>query len=221
MSCTDERVFTQKHPTPSDCLYFSSLPRTSTGANMYKLTRKLIHTEVEYGLLSLKGIPRDLLPSPNRQVTVVDGEGEKFVTKMHRTVSRIDGLTQLHRKHNTTIGQTVTIQIDPSRPGIIHVDFGESYTGKTAISDFPRTRSVRHNATSLKEPILQDAIDIAFSNLIQEIESAIITLNRAGAKAFEDGKYEVARDLMEKGSQMCAYRDKVKELQREWHSIFA
>ncbi len=67
----------------------------------------------------------------------------------------------------------------------------------------------------------QNEVAIAFDIVLEEIENAIAALNQQGAQAFQNGKYDVARDLMEKGSQMAAFRSKVKDLQREWLNIFA
>ncbi len=69
--------------------------------------------------------------------------------------------------------------------------------------------------------LYQNEVVLAFDMVLEEIENAIAALNKEGARAFEQGKYEIARDLMEKGSQMTAFRDRVKELQREWLNIFA
>lgn len=67
----------------------------------------------------------------------------------------------------------------------------------------------------------QNEVTVAFDIVLNEIENAIAALNREGAQAFESGKYEVARNLMEKGSQMVAFRNRVKDLQKEWLNIFA
>ncbi len=67
----------------------------------------------------------------------------------------------------------------------------------------------------------QNEVAVAFDIVLEEIENAIAALNREGAQAFEKGKYEIARDLMEKGSQMTAFRSRVKDLQKEWLNIFA
>jgi hypothetical protein len=67
----------------------------------------------------------------------------------------------------------------------------------------------------------QNEVAVAFDIVLDEIENAIAALNREGAQAFEGGKYDIARDLMEKGSQMTVFRDRVKDLQREWLNIFA
>lgn len=62
---------------------------------------------------------------------------------------------------------------------------------------------------------------VAFDIVLEEIENAIAALNREGGQAFEGGKYDIARDLMEKGSQMTAFRNRVKDLQKEWLNLFA
>lgn len=67
----------------------------------------------------------------------------------------------------------------------------------------------------------QNEVAIAFDIVLEEIENAIAALNQQGAEAFQNGKYDVARDLMEKGSQMAAFRTKVNDLQKEWLNIFA
>lgn len=67
----------------------------------------------------------------------------------------------------------------------------------------------------------QDEVAIAFDIVLEEIENAIAALNQQGAQAFQSGKYDLARDLMEKGSQMAAFRSKVNDLQKEWLNIFA
>lgn len=67
----------------------------------------------------------------------------------------------------------------------------------------------------------QNEVAVAFDIVLEEIENAIAALNREGAQAFQVGKYDVARELMEKGSQMTAFRTKVADLQKEWLNIFA
>lgn len=67
----------------------------------------------------------------------------------------------------------------------------------------------------------QNEVTVAFDIVLEEIENAIAALNRDGAQAFEGGKYDIARELMEKGSQMTAFRDRVKDLQKEWLNLFA
>ncbi len=66
----------------------------------------------------------------------------------------------------------------------------------------------------------QNDVAVAFDIVLEEIENAIAGLNKEGAQAFQSGKYEVAKDLTEKGSQMAAFRGKVSDLRREWLNIF-
>ena len=67
----------------------------------------------------------------------------------------------------------------------------------------------------------QNEVSIAFDILLEEIEHAIEILNQEGAKAFQRADYIGAKELMEKGSQMTAFREKVKDLDKEWTNIFA
>jgi restriction system protein len=67
----------------------------------------------------------------------------------------------------------------------------------------------------------ENEVATAFDIVLEEIEDAIEGLNQDGAEAFQKRDYERARDLMEKGSQMTAFREKVNELQKEWGNIFA
>jgi len=67
----------------------------------------------------------------------------------------------------------------------------------------------------------QNGVAIAFDIVLEEIENAIAALNQQGAQAFQGGKYDVARDLIGKGSHMAAFRSKVHDLQKEWINIFA
>lgn len=50
---------------------------------------------------------------------------------------------------------------------------------------------------------LENDVIPAFEVLLEEIEAAVNALNRMGAEAFEKGDYGLARDLIDKGSQMA------------------
>lgn len=67
----------------------------------------------------------------------------------------------------------------------------------------------------------QNQVVLAFDLVLEEIKNSIDALNRDGERAFKDGKYDIARVLTEKGSQMTAFRSRVKDLQKEWLNIFA
>lgn len=67
----------------------------------------------------------------------------------------------------------------------------------------------------------QNDVAVAFDTVLKEIENAIPALNREGAQAFQVGKYDSARELMEKGPQMKAVLTKLADLQKEWLNIFS
>jgi len=67
----------------------------------------------------------------------------------------------------------------------------------------------------------ENEVATAFDIVLEEIENAIEGLNQDGAEAFQKGNYDQARELMEKGSQMTAFRERVNDLQKEWGNIFA
>ena len=67
----------------------------------------------------------------------------------------------------------------------------------------------------------QNDVAVAFDIVLEGIENAIEALNQEGAQAFKSGKYEAAKDLMEKGSSMILFRGKISDLQKEWLNIFA
>jgi hypothetical protein len=160
---------------------------------MNEIRRKLIPTEVKYGLLMLTDFPRDLLPQPKQKLVVIDADDERFETRMHSLTLRVDGLTLLHRKHQTLKGQIVNLRLDPEKRGVLYVDFEGAITKKPPIASF-------------------DAI-------LNEIEKSIVTINRQGAQAFESGKHEIARRLMDKVTIMTDYRDKIQVLRDEWSKI--
>ncbi len=67
----------------------------------------------------------------------------------------------------------------------------------------------------------RNEVEIAFDIVLEEIENVIAALNQQGSHAFQNGKYDIAKDLIEKAVQMTAFRTKVNELQKEWLDIFA
>lgn len=67
---------------------------------------------------------------------------------------------------------------------------------------------------------LENEVIIAFEVLLEEIETAVDTLNKMGAVAFEKGDYEKAKELLIRGSQMTLFREKVLGLQKEWKNLF-
>jgi restriction system protein len=55
-----------------------------------------------------------------------------------------------------------------------------------------------------------------FSSLIMEIEGVIETINKEGAKAFEDGDYSKAKEFMDKGLDLKNLRGELSALQVKW-----
>ena len=63
-------------------------------------------------------------------------------------------------------------------------------------------------------------VNIAFEILLEEIEGVVNALNEEGAKAFKEGDYEKARSLIEEATRLTEFRERVKNLQKEWESLF-
>jgi hypothetical protein len=80
---------------------------------------------------------------------------------MHSFQPRIDGLTKLHRKHNSQIGQTVTIEVDPNVKATAKVRFED--TPIEAVEPTPSESTESAEAESLfitasLESMLEDFI---------------------------------------------------------------
>ncbi len=67
----------------------------------------------------------------------------------------------------------------------------------------------------------RNEVVVAFEILLEEIENVVEGFNEEGAQAFRRSDYEAAREIMERGGQIAAFRDKIKELQKEWSRLFA
>jgi len=80
-----------------------------------KFEHNLTKTEVTYGLISVAGI-RENFPRPSEKITVHDDEGHTYITKMHSSSARIDGLTDWYKNHPMArIGDIVAIEINPDK----------------------------------------------------------------------------------------------------------
>ena len=62
-------------------------------------------------------------------------------------------------------------------------------------------------------------VSTAMTILLEEIKNVMDEINQEGAKVFQEGNYERARELTEKGKQVDYFHNKVKDLQEEWDSI--
>ena len=65
----------------------------------------------------------------------------------------------------------------------------------------------------------QNEVSIAFDILLEEIEAVIESLNQEVEKALQGRDYEKAKELIEKGSQLKAFREKVNDLRQEWQNV--
>ena len=82
---------------------------------MPEFEHNLTKTEVTWGLISVAGI-REYFPGPSEKIIVYDDEGRKYITKMHSSAARIDGLTDWYKNHHTVeIGDSVVITINPDK----------------------------------------------------------------------------------------------------------
>ena len=84
--------------------------------------RKLVESEIKFGYLQLSRL-LDRFQDPLQPITIIDSDGETCTRKMHSEQRRIDGLTRLHKKHASRVGQTVTVEIKPRDPAFAHVRF--------------------------------------------------------------------------------------------------
>ena len=82
--------------------------------NMLQFEHQLTKTEVTYGLISVSGI-RAYFPAPGDKIVVNDNEGREYITKMHSSSARIDGLTGWYSNHPAQIGDEVSITVNPDK----------------------------------------------------------------------------------------------------------
>lgn len=61
-----------------------------------------------------------------------------------------------------------------------------------------------------------DGVNIAFSLILEEIESAVQELNNDGAQAFQKHDYLRAEHLIKVGTELQDFRTKVRILQEQW-----
>jgi restriction system protein len=62
-------------------------------------------------------------------------------------------------------------------------------------------------------------VDAAFDILLEQIETEIDLVNRAGARAFEGRDYQAARATLEQAGLFIAFRDRTAALRREWAAL--
>lgn len=79
---------------------------------MRKIEKELDHTEVEYYLLKVSEFFEDL-PNHGEPVNIIDDKGNKYPTKIHNTVARIDGLSNWYNRYSVEEEDKVVIEINP------------------------------------------------------------------------------------------------------------
>lgn len=67
----------------------------------------------------------------------------------------------------------------------------------------------------------KNEVHIAFEILLEEIEVVVNGLNKEAEDAFKSQDYEKAKALIEDAVKLTGFREKVKNLQKEWETIFA
>ena len=143
---------------------------------MPKMVKKLMPSEVKYGLLYVSKL-RDLFPEPSSSVTIIDSDGQRFDSKMHSFQPRIDGLTKLHRKHNSQVGETVTIEVSPDEKATAHVLFEE-----------PPIESPELTQTITAEPPEAESLFITASleSMLEDFIANNLTALEPGLQLFKD-----------------------------------
>jgi hypothetical protein len=65
----------------------------------------------------------------------------------------------------------------------------------------------------------KENVNVAFELLLEEIESVINELDKEAEKALKNSDYENAKETIEKIIKLTIFREKVKELKKEWGSF--
>jgi restriction system protein len=66
----------------------------------------------------------------------------------------------------------------------------------------------------------KNEVNTAFEILLEEIELVANQLNDAGGDAFRDRDYERAKGAVQDATRLAEFREKVKQLQKEWTALF-
>jgi len=67
----------------------------------------------------------------------------------------------------------------------------------------------------------QNEVNEAFELLLEEVESVIEELNEEAEKTFKLREYEKVKSLIEEATKLTEFREKIKNLQKEWQTLFA
>lgn len=78
-------------------------------------TKKLSKIEVECGLIRFGADNREMFPANGETVRFIDNKGEEYVTHIHRSVNRVDGLTAMHKNNNVKVEKGIKCGELPTR----------------------------------------------------------------------------------------------------------
>ncbi|TAH48379.1 MAG: hypothetical protein EYC68_20620 [Chloroflexota bacterium] len=67
----------------------------------------------------------------------------------------------------------------------------------------------------------QKEVDAGFDLILDELKKVVVELTKEGETAWQSGDYDNAKELAEKGTQLAEFQEKIKNLRKEWMSIFA
>lgn len=67
----------------------------------------------------------------------------------------------------------------------------------------------------------KNEVNIAFEILLEEIEVVVNGLNKEAEDAFKSQNFEKVKSLIEDAQKLTGFREKIKDLQKEWQTIFA
>lgn len=66
----------------------------------------------------------------------------------------------------------------------------------------------------------KNEVTTAFEILLEEIEIVVSQIKDAGTKAFSKDDYEKAKQAADEAARLAGFREKVRQLQKEWATIF-
>ena len=62
-------------------------------------------------------------------------------------------------------------------------------------------------------------VNSAFEILLEEIETLVESLNKEGETSFKKQNYDKAKKIIEDAEKLKAFREKIRELQKDWRHI--
>jgi len=68
--------------------------------------------------------------------------------------------------------------------------------------------------------MFKNEVNSAFEILLEEIENVVANFSQEGEKAFKNREYEKAKTIIENATRLTSFREKVRNLQKEWRNVF-